>query len=72
MSIKVFAAIIILFSGTPINTFANVQWADIRHIGDSLVDARPSVEEFHSFNSKIDLDDDWEDLQEEYLSLIHI
>ena len=66
MSIKVFAAIIILFSGTPINTFANVQWADIRHIGDSLVDARPSVEEFHSFNSKIDLDDDWEDLQEEY------
>ena len=60
----ILAFALVSFGSTPLS--ANPTRADLRHLADSLPEAVPSIEDFHEFRSQLDLDDDWEDLEEEY------
>lgn len=51
----------------PTNSFSeDLSFASIRHLGDQFYDAAPGIEDFQSYTSRLDLDDDWEDLEEEF------
>lgn len=53
-----------IFWTTPL--IAEVSWPEVRYLQGDLLEARPGVEEYFVFYSSVDLDDDLDDLDEEY------